>query len=163
MSLALFKLASSDFVCSSYNSNNVNIAGKRALWSLLQSSNMFHRSVSTCQNQCGINTWCTGDWVTPSSLTCSCFDGYISSTSDDKACTGLNPAVRICRLCFCWLMLFERRWDIDFYYDDYDDDYYFYYSYSYYYYLICESWLDSCSKEHIMRCGVCRSRIFLSR
>jgi hypothetical protein len=36
-----------------------------------------HLIASACQNQCGVNTFCTGDWFKPSSLTCSCFEGEV--------------------------------------------------------------------------------------
>ena len=51
----------------------------------------FIRTASTCQNKCGVNTWCTGNWATPASLTCSCFDGFSSPTNDGKACTCMKP------------------------------------------------------------------------
>ncbi len=42
----------------------------------------------TCELQCGVNTWCSGDWLSPSSFACSCFDGFLPPTQDSRNCYG---------------------------------------------------------------------------
>jgi hypothetical protein len=83
------------------NSNFQTIPSKQALFRAgYNVLTYFILSGSTCQDQCGVNTWCTGDWAVSSSFRCSCFDGYSSPTNDGKACTGLMPCYNPLSLVF---------------------------------------------------------------
>ncbi len=62
---------------------------------------------NACKDKCGINTWCTGNWLEPDALSCSCFDGYTSPTNDGTACTSLLFTFLLTHLfshhlVFCW-------------------------------------------------------------
>jgi hypothetical protein len=85
------QIISFDCEFASINSNFAAISGESALVANMYLLTCFVLSGSARQSQCGVNTFCTGDWFTPSF--CSCFDGYSSPTNDGKACTGINHGV----------------------------------------------------------------------
>ncbi len=90
----------------------------------------FNGLVDTCQTQCGINTWCTGNWVTPSSMTCSCYDGYNSPTNDGKVCIGLKPSAVFVfdSLVTLFTVLLSDYYPSYYFYNNNNHDYYYYYA-----------------------------------
>ncbi len=139
MAHLIASLAISDCACPSYNSNFNTIPGESAFAAYKYLRTCFVWSGSACQSQCGVNTFCTGDWVDPSSLTCACVDGYISPSSNGKACEGFEVCCdRKAKWIIC-LLLFKCRSD----YDNYDHDYYS---------CLGSPWLDPRPQDQVLLC-----------
>jgi hypothetical protein len=79
-------------LCLSYDSN-LNIIPGTSPFVANASSLIWFISAMTCHDQCGVNTWCTGNWTTPSSLKCSCLNGYSSPNNNGTACTVKTPTL----------------------------------------------------------------------